>query len=107
MTLIWVRVSANSELPHQTFFLLSVVLPAILADGHEHEHHDHEPISLLDTKISFLADRRPERVPLRMRQVRRKGAPQLRRGRVEVANTLTPPFQVTILLLSCFRARWL
>ena len=98
MTRIWVRVSAKSELPHQTFFLLSILLPAILADGHEHEHHDHEPISLLDnTKISFVADRRREREPLRMRQVRRKGAQaQLRRGRVEVANTLTPPFQVTI-----------
>ena len=101
---------ADCELPHQTFFLLSIVLPAILADGHEHEH-EHEPISLVDTKISFLADRRPERVggrleTLRRRQLRRKGAPQLRRGRVEVANTLTPPFQVTILPTSCSRARW-
>ena len=106
--LTWVRASTKSEVP-QSFFLLSIVLPAILADGHDH-HHEHEPISLLDTKISFLADRRPERlVGGRRRQLRKKGlaggasqagagrlaggaSQQPRRGRLEY--TLTPPVQV-------------
>ena len=105
--LTWVRASVYSQVP-QSFFLLSIVLPAILADGHE--HHEHEPISLLDTKISFLADRRPERlVGGRRRQLRKKGlaggasqaragrlatgaSQQPRRGRLEY--TLTPPVQV-------------
>ena len=61
---------------------------------------------MLDTKISFLADRRPERVVgggrlERRRQLRKKGGlgggAQPRRGRVElVANTLTPPLQVKL-----------
>ena len=107
--LTWVRASTNSEVP-QTLFLLSIVLPAVLADGHDHHHHEHEPISLLDTKISFLADRQPERlVGGRRRQLRKKGlaggasqaragrlatgaSQQPRRGRLEY--TLTPPVQV-------------
>ena len=94
-----VKASTDSEVPQSFLLLSTIILPAVLADGHQHHH---EPISLLgDTKISFLTDRRPsERVVgssrvERRRQLRKKGLQQQQKPRSSrLENTLTPPLQV-------------